>query len=124
MLCTGWRAGVNITFNVFSCSSLLCFAAEEQVHEEVAKGRRGLQRAGGRGGLPGLTVCGICSSAASCDAGSLNRGSCSHKVTDIHEVKDLYIVFQRYLLKLAGYPVSSDSSCLVTLLCTLRGLTV
>lgn len=63
-----------------------CTLAEEQVHEEVAKRCWSLQCAGGRGGLPGCAICGVCSFAASCDAGSLNRGSCSHKVAQIHGI--------------------------------------
>lgn len=73
-------AGVNVTFNARSRCSLLYRSAKEQVHEEVAERRGGLQRSGGGGGLPGRTLCGVCSSAASCDAGSPNRGPCSHKV--------------------------------------------
>lgn len=68
------------------------FSAEEQVHEEVAERRRSLQRVGGGGGLPGRTVCGFRTSAASCDAGSLNGGSCSHKVAGI------YGIFSRRLI--------------------------
>lgn len=60
--------------------------AEKQVHEEVAKRRGGLQRPGGGGGLPGRSVCGVCSSAASCDAGSADRSSRSHKVADIQQL--------------------------------------
>lgn len=74
---------MNITFNVPRYSSLPRSLAEEQVHEEVAERRRGLQCAGGGGGLPGYTICGVCSSAASCDAGGLDRGSCSHKVESL-----------------------------------------
>lgn len=58
--------------------------AEKQVHEEVAERRWGLQCAGGGGGLPGHAIRSVCSSAASCDAGSLNRSSCSHKVSETH----------------------------------------
>lgn len=78
--CLKLRTGVNMTLNVSS----FVLPVEEQVHEEVAERRRGLQRAGGGGRLPGLAVCCVRSSAASCDAGSLNRGSCSHKVAEIH----------------------------------------
>lgn len=54
--------------------------AEEQVHEEVAERRRGIECVGGGGGLPGRAVRGICAPAEGCDAGSLNRSPRSHKV--------------------------------------------
>lgn len=60
--------------------------AEKQVYEEVAKRCGGLQRSGGGGGLPGRPVCGVCSSAASRDAGSVDRSSRSHKVADIQKL--------------------------------------
>lgn len=56
--------------------------AEEQVHEEVAQRRGGIERAGGGGGLPGHTLCGICSPAEGRDAGSLDGSPSSHKVTE------------------------------------------
>lgn len=78
---------------VLFCASL----AEKQVHEEVAKRRRGLQCAGGGGGLPGRAICGVCSSAASCDAGSLNRSPCSHKVTEtVREMFGSYLGILRF----------------------------
>lgn len=61
----------------------VCVPAEEQVHEEVAERRRGLQCAGRGGGLPGCALCSVCPPAAGCDAGSLNGSPCSHKVTHL-----------------------------------------
>lgn len=61
----------------------MCAQAEEQVYEEVAERRWGLQRASGGSGLPGCALCSICPPAAGCDAGSLNGSSCSHQVTHL-----------------------------------------
>lgn len=72
---------MNLTFSVSSLVGVP--KAEEQVHEEVAQRRRGIERAGGGGGLPGRAVRGICAPAEGRDAGSLNRSSSSHKVTEI-----------------------------------------
>lgn len=102
-------AGVNGAPLNSCCFSLLCFSAEEQIHEEVAKRRRSLQRAGGGGGLPGRALCGVCSSAAGRDAGSPDGGSCSHKVPEILSNPDswlsvcnldvLFIHFDRNLIR-------------------------
>ena len=81
----GWAAaagggGGNLTFYLRPDPLCAPPAAEEQVHEEVAQRRRGLQRAGGRGGLPGRPLRGVCPPAASCDAWGPDGGARSHKV--------------------------------------------
>lgn len=81
LITTGNLAGVNLTFSVSSLVGVP--KAEEQVHEEVAQRRGGIERAGGGGGLPGRAVRGLRAPAEGRDAGSLNRSSSSHKVTEI-----------------------------------------
>lgn len=61
----------------------MCVQAEEQVYEEVAERRWGLQCAGGGSGLPGCALCSICPPTAGRDAGSLNGSPCSHQVTHL-----------------------------------------
>lgn len=64
--------------------------AEEQVHEEVAERRGGIECAGGGGGLPGRALRGLCSPAEGRDAGSLDGSPSSHKVTERLQTRSVW----------------------------------
>lgn len=57
--------------------------AEEQIHQEDPKGCRGLQRAGGRSGVPGEALCGFRAAPPGDDAGRGDGGACPHQVSAI-----------------------------------------
>ena len=100
--------GGNLTFyRTPALPNPLCAppAAEEQVHEEVAQRRRGLQRAGGRGGLPGRPLRGVCPPAASCDAGGPDGGARSHKVPEVPGKENVWLSVGSSCLSLKGLEV-------------------